>query len=225
MDPYITGIKKQFQKHGNAANALPMKKYMRDQFEFYGIKADERRMLSLDYIKSVGIPEGEDRTDIIKELWSLPQRDFQYFAIELMIKCKKQWNESDIHLIEYMITNKSWWDTVDFIATRVAGPWFKKFPSHIKSVTTRWNTSENIWLQRMSILFQLKYKEDTDLKLLFKYIRHLSESGEFFVQKAIGWILRELSKANHLVVIEFLETNKLKPLSRREAMKILNKKK
>ncbi len=224
MHPYITGLKKEFQKHENLVDALPMKNYMRGQFEFYGIKSAERRAISFEYIKKNPLPEDEEMRKILKELWTLHQRDFQYFAMELLIKCKKQWNEKDIDLIEHLIINKSWWDTVDFLANNVAGSWFKNFPSHIKTITGRWNSSDNIWLQRTSLLFQLKYKNDTDLKLLFKYINKLSGSNEFFVQKAIGWILREHSKVKPEVVLDFLQTAKLKPLSQREAMKIINKK-
>jgi 3-methyladenine DNA glycosylase AlkD len=75
----------------------------------------------------------------------------------------------------------------------------------------------------MSLLFQLKYKSATDFDLLKRYIINLSESKEFFVQKSIGWVLREYAKTYPDAVIKFVERNKLKPLSKREALKILNK--
>lgn len=155
----------------------------------------------------------------------MDERELQYFAIELLIKTKKQWTVEDVTLIEYLVTHKSWWDTVDFLAAIIAGAWFKKFPEHIKPVTEKWNTSENIWLQRTSILFQLKYKKDTDLKLLSKYIKRLFSSNEFFVQKAIGWILREYSKTDPVMVQKFVDTEKLMPLSKREALKVIERKK
>lgn len=158
-------------------------------------------------------------------MWTLPERDFQYIAIELLIKCKKQWNEKDILLFEQLIITKSWWDTVVFLATQVIGPWFLIFPQQNKTVTGKWNQSDNIWLQRMSLLFQLKYKKHTDHKLMFAYIKNLSGSDEFFVQKAIGWILGKNSKINAELILDFLNFHKLKPLSKRETMKVIKRKK
>lgn len=223
MHPYIKGLYKELNKKRNPETAAPMKKYMRNQFEFFGIKSDDRRLLCKDYMNSKPLPAGHELREIVSELWTLPVRDFQYFAIELLMKCKKQWNEQDIVLFEQLIINKSWWDSVDYLANQVVGPWFRKYPQHIKSITGRWNNSENIWLQRMSLLFQLKYKKDTDLNLLFRYIKNLSESKEFFVQKAIGWVLREYSKTDPEAVLDFLRQNELKPLSRREAMKVIER--
>jgi 3-methyladenine DNA glycosylase AlkD len=223
MDKYIKDLQKLLHQKRNPVNAIPMKKYMRDQFEFFGLKMDERRALCKEYMNSHPLPEGKRLRDIVRELWMQPERDFQYFAIELLIKCRKEWAEDDIGLFEELIVDKSWWDTVDFLATQVIGPWFMKFPKYMKPVTGRWNRSENMWLQRMSILFQLKYKQQTNLELLYKYVNHLSGSDEFFVQKAIGWILREYSKTDPVEVQDFLRKNKLKPLSRREAVKVMER--
>jgi len=180
-----------------------------------------------EYLNNHLLPERKELHKIVKELWKLDERELHYFAIELLIKCKKQWTVEDASILEYLLTKKSWWDTVDYLAPHVAGAWFKEFPEHIKLITERWNSSENIWLQRTSILFQLKYKEDTDLKLLSKYIKRISSPNEFFVQKAIGWILREYSKTDNAIVQQFADTEKLMPLSKREALKVIerNKKK
>lgn len=202
-----------------------MKKYMRNQFEFFGIKSTERREMCNEYLKKHSLPERGELQKIIKELWNSEERELQYFAMELFAKCKREWTVEDVSLIEYLITCKSWWDTVDFIASNVAGLWLKKFPEMIKPVTEKWNNSENIWLQRTSILFQLKYKKDTDLNLMFKYIKRLSSSKEFFIQKAIGWILREYSKTDARAVKQFVDSQKLMPLSRREALKVIERKK
>jgi 3-methyladenine DNA glycosylase AlkD len=225
MHQYIRNLGVTLKKHGDPVNAVPMKKYMRDQFAFFGIQATERRALFKEYMIGRPLPLEKELRPIIMEMWKQPERDYQYCAIELLMKSKKMWKESDATLWEYLVTHKSWWDTVDYLANHVVGPWFRKFPEHIIPVTERWNQSENIWLQRMSILFQLKYKKDTDLDLLFKYIKHLASSKEFFVQKAIGWSLREYTKTDPKPVIKFLKENQVAPLSRREAMKRLNHKK
>jgi 3-methyladenine DNA glycosylase AlkD len=162
--------------------------------------------------------------DIIERLWEMPQREFQYFGVDLLEKNVKNSDNSNLLLIEFMITNKSWWDTVDSIAIRVVGGLFKNQPELTIPYTEKWMASGNIWLQRTAILFQLKYKSNTDTDLLFKYILELKGSTEFFINKAIGWALREHSKTDPCLVIKFADSHSLSALSRREALKVINKK-
>jgi 3-methyladenine DNA glycosylase AlkD len=158
---------------------------------------------------------------VVKELWNMPEREYQYFAQELIGYHKKVWTIKIIRLIEYCMAHKSWWDTVDALNTEGAGPYFLKYPGQIVSITGRWNRSGNIWLNRSSLLFQKSYRRNLDNRLLSAYIVHLSGSGEFFIQKGIGWILREYAKTNPAWVKEFTRKNKIAPLSKREALKNL----
>lgn len=217
--PYVEGIRHKFAHHRNDFNAGPMKKYMRDQFEFFGIKSVLRRELSKEYIKFVGLPPANELEKTVLQLWDQPERELQYFAMELLAASKKMWVATDMKWIEKLVIAKSWWDTVDFLASNVAGPWFKKFPGKKEKISARWNASENMWLQRMSILFQLKYKSETDRKILRNYILPLMESKEFFIRKAIGWALREYAKTDPKFVIKQVKELPLSPLSKKEAMK------
>lgn len=152
----------------------------------------------------------------------MDEREYQYCAVELLAFHKKLWSEHSILPIEHCIVQKSWWDTIDFIAAECTGPYFNRLPQQVKSVTGRWNTCNNIWLQRSSLLFQKSYKKNTDLELLTKYIKHLSGSKEFFIRKAIGWILREYAKTNPQWVIDFVGKHEISPLSKREVLKYLS---
>ncbi len=221
MLPYNRDLKKVFLANASEVNAKPMEKYMREQFDFFGLPSTQRRAISKEFMNSRPLPEGDEMRKIVRELWSLPEREFQYFGMELFMKLNKQWNEKERALIEELIVIKSWWDTVDYIASHIAGDYFKKFPDQIEKVTGKWNHSKNIWLQRTSLLFQLKYKKQTDFNLLSRYIEQLSDSKEFFIQKAIGWILREYSKTDPVTVKIFLKEHTLAPLSKREAMKVM----
>lgn len=221
---YIEPLRKSFESHANPDNAIPMKKYMKNLFEYYGIKSPERRVLCREFLKSSGLPEKKNLKSVIEELWDLPQREYQYFAMDLLEKFTKQFEPDDIHLLEKLVLNKSWWDTVDFIAVNLIGSYFQRFPKDIKKTTEEWISSTNMWLQRSAILFQLKYKAETDLNLLFTYIKRCSNSDEFFIRKAIGWALREYSKTDPNVVIDFVNEYPLKPLSKREALKWLQRK-
>jgi 3-methyladenine DNA glycosylase AlkD len=219
MNPYTKQIIRVFKEAQNARNAIPMKAYMKNKFEYLGIKTPERRELSKPFLTKASLPAVDDLWQIIMELWEQPEREYQYFAQGLCAKylhyVKKDW----IDHYKSLIIHKSWWDTVDFIAATLVGSYFKKFPEMIPSVTGRWMQSGNIWLQRSCILFQLKYKKDTDTTLLTSFIKPLASSKEFFIAKAIGWALREYSKTNPDWVLNFVENNTLQPLSKREAIR------
>ena len=224
MQNYIKSLEKIYTENANPEYAEGQKAYMKNRFDFLGIKTPLRREISKAFLKKQNLPEKKDSETIIKYFWNKPQREFQYFAQELCFKYAKQYEQKDIKLFEFMITNKSWWDTVDLIASKILGEYFKKFPEQIKKHTDNWLKSGNIWLQRSAVLFQLKYKDKTDFELLSYIIISLSDSKEFFINKAIGWILREYGKTNPQRVKSFVENNKLSPLSRKEALRIIIKK-
>jgi 3-methyladenine DNA glycosylase AlkD len=224
MHHYVKGIASVYSKHANKEKALSAKAYLRNQFEFYGLTMPLRRQLSKEYIKEKGLPPYDQLHEIVQELYTLPEREFQYFAIEMAAGLKKQWKEEVITLFEYMIVNKSWWDTVDYINSELCAPYFKRFQGGIKKITFSWNRSDNFWLQRSSLLFQKNYKGELDNSLLSDYILHLAKSKEFFIQKAIGWVLREHSRFDPRWVKSFVDQHELPPLSKREALKTISKK-
>ena len=221
MNSYLIPVKKAFRQHTDPVKAAGAKAYMRNQFDFFGIQTPIRRQISKEIFQA-GLPEIDALPIIIRDAWAQSEREFQYFAIELAGAMKNQWLPDMVPLIEKMITQKSWWDSVDHIATWILGPYFQKYPNQIKDVTYKWNQSDNFWLQRSSIMFQKSYRSKTDTKLLTDYILHCAGSKEFFIQKAIGWALREYAKTNADWVKKFVNTNELPVLSRREALKHFN---
>jgi 3-methyladenine DNA glycosylase AlkD len=152
-------------------------------------------------------------------LWEQPEREFQYFAMEMVEKFRKKAPAGMIGTYELMILGKSWWDTVDFIAAVLVGGHFRRFPEMVAPYTGKWMASGNIWLQRTALLFQLKYKKETDFGLLATFITFLAGSREFFIRKAIGWALREYSKTDPQRVKAFVTATPLAPLSRKEALR------
>ena len=222
MHAYIEPIYRQFLEAADEKKAAAARAYMRDQFDFFGVPMPLRRQLCKTYMKQ-SLPALRQLSPICRELWSLPERECQYFAIELVMSFRKQWEEDFIRLFEWMIIHKSWWDTVDYIAAALTGPYFTMFPEKIKKVTGAWNRSDDVWLQRSSLLFQNKYKKQTDIELLSAYVRRLAGSKAFFVQKAIGWTLREYSKTNPGWVARFVREQPLAAVSKKEALKRMKK--
>jgi 3-methyladenine DNA glycosylase AlkD len=195
---------------------------MREQFEYLGIKSPQVTSLLREFIKSNGLPPFEKLDLISRELWNLPQREFQYIAMNLISKYEKKLESEFIEPLEYLIVTKSWWDTVDLLASHPVGTQFKRFPKVKEKYLKKWRKSENIWLRRTTLLFQLGYKKETDFDLLCEIIKENLGSDEFFINKAIGWSLRQYAHTNPAPVKKFVKTTKeLHPLSRREALKII----
>jgi 3-methyladenine DNA glycosylase AlkD len=227
LDPvqeYITTLEAEFKQHRNEDIAQGQKAYMKDNFPFIGMKTDTRREVQKPFLVKSFLPEKGEAIQIVKKLWDKPERDFQLFGQELLFKYVKHLEVDDIAIIELIIAHKSWWDTVDFIAVKLAGAYFKKFPSERDAVIEKWQASGHMWLQRSAILFQLKYKNDIDKEFLAAVIMPNLGSKEFFINKAIGWILREYTRINPEWVIDFVDTyeDQLSNLSKREALRLLN---
>ncbi|MDR7072989.1 DNA alkylation repair protein [Fictibacillus barbaricus] len=204
-------------------DAEPMKKYMRDQFEFFGLRSPIMKESLRGFLKEYGLPSRDELGAVLKQIWDKPEREMQYAGMTLVDKLKKQMTKEDITWIEHMIVTKSWWDTIDHIAKNIAGYYFMKFPEEIHPVTERWIASKNIWLMRSAILFQLGYKDKTDKELLAHIIKETKYDGDFFIRKGIGWALREYAKTDPDWVWDFVHRVELSPLSYKEAIKNIKK--
>ncbi|MCF8364328.1 MAG: DNA alkylation repair protein [Bacteroidales bacterium] len=223
MNSYIQNLRQAFLLQANPEIAMQQKAYMRNKFDYFGLKSPEQTAIRRDFIKQNGLPDISNLDALIHDLWLQPEREFQYFAMMLTEKFIKKTDENFIAVLGFMITTKSWWDTVDYIAATLVGKHFKRFPEQIPAYTEKWMASGDFWLQRAALLFQLKYKKDTDLDLMFNLIERLADKNEFFIRKAIGWVLREYSKTDPEKVIKFVENHELKPLSRKEALKVIER--
>jgi 3-methyladenine DNA glycosylase AlkD len=206
----------------NRERGLDMSKYMKDLFPFYGIDATNRRLLQAQWYPFLKELTQNDKKHLIKELWVKDEREFQYAAIDLLNKTSlSKINSDDDLLLEWLITNKSWWDSVDAIASNYLGKYVQKFPEEGKKIIAEWRDSENLWLRRSCLIFQLKYSTNVDFELLKSLILQFQHEKEFFIQKAIGWSLRQYSKFNPESVRSFITEINLKGLAHKEASKYL----
>lgn len=214
-DQYIAS----FNEMKNRDKAIPMEAYMKNLFPFLGIKSPERKEIVKDYFSIYQLPSEDDFFEEIWAIYHLLEREFQYAAITLLSKKMKSLQVKDLPFIEKLIIEKSWWDSVDSIAPTIVGSIVRNNRVEGEAIMKEWSSSENMWLNRSAILHQLKYKEDTNEELLKEIILRHNQSSEFFIQKSIGWILREYAKTNPEFVKEFVLTHDLKALSKREALK------
>ncbi|WML42717.1 DNA alkylation repair protein [Neobacillus sp. PS3-40] len=221
INSYVDELVKLYTQHIDLDYANWSKNYLRNQFDFLGIRTPIRRKLTKQFFREFGVPTKENLKDIILTLWERSEREYQKAALDMLEKVKVDLTPEDMPWLSSLLVNKAWWDTVDVLSPHIMGYMFTAYPKLISQYADQWILAENFWLQRSALLYQLYYKNRTDEKRLFQYILIRANSEEFFVQKAIGWVLREYAKTNPLVVKSFVSVNDLKPLSRREALKNL----
>lgn len=232
----MINIIEEFRQHKNEENAEKQAAYLRHQFEFIGLKTPERRLLAKDFLKEKKADKQID-WELVFEFWNLPEREFQYLALDYLHQMKKWLIFDDMEKIKKLTVSKSWWDTVDaldelvghllLIGRKQATENDSTAYEQVKTLVKEWAQAENFWLRRIAIDCQLSFKNQTDLELLSynieKNLLGSSFAEEFFITKAIGWALRDLAKTNSAWVIKFIEEheNKMAKLSIREASKHL----
>lgn len=211
------GIFEIFRSAANPEKAVSMSAYMRNQFPFLGIQTPERRRLSRDFLKTVSKTEVD--WGFIFKCWQQPEREFQYLAMDYLAKRKPLLTACDVPNLRELILRKSWWDTIDGLDV-IIGDIALRYPE-VNDTLLKWSLDENFWLRRIAIDHQLARKEKTDTRLLEQIIVNNLGQTEFFINKAIGWSLRNYSKTNPDWVRAFIDRHgsKMAALSIREASK------
>ncbi|HAQ64654.1 MAG TPA: DNA alkylation repair protein [Bacteroidales bacterium] len=217
----VSELEALFQTKANPSKAPAMEAYLRNQFRSFGINSPDR----CEIIRSLRPAFKKQPPAIAAQFalicWEHPMREMQYAGMDLYSAFAENPDANIIATCETLITHKSWWDTVDYIAPNIVGNWLKKYPADIRPVTDRWMDSGHLWLQRSCLLFQLKHKDKLDFELLRSFITRLNTHPDFFIRKAIGWSLRSYARQNPEGVKQFVASTALSNLSRREALKHL----
>ncbi len=219
MHPWLIPLRASFKRHSCAPNAAAVFAYMKGVAPFFGLKTEQRRALVREHIAQHGAPDLDQLPEIARGAFACNEREMHYTAVDMLRKYAKKLGPEHLPLVEELITTKSWWDTVDILAIHVAGAILKAHPKEIPKWNRRLMTSENLWLNRTAILFQLTWKQETDKELLFANIEQHSMHKDFFIRKAIGWALRSLAETDPAGVKAFVHSHKLSPLSEREALR------
>ena len=207
-------------QHKNEEQAQKMSKYMLNKFEYIGIKTPERREIFKNFFKEYKNGEKID-WEFVNKCWENKYREFQYIAADYLKNMKDKLTIDDIPNLKQLILKKSWWDTIDNLDMTIGALALKD--SNVNKILLEWSLDENIWLRRIAIDHQLLRKEKTDIELLEKILKNNLGQTEFFINKAIGWALRDYSKTNPEWVKTFIEKNRenMAKLSIKEASKYL----
>ena len=209
-----------FEENRNELLAESMSKYMQDKFRFLGIRGATRTEIYKKYFPDARKTKIID-WDFVESCWNKEEREFQYVVVYYLKAMQKFLKREDISRLKYLIVTKSWWDTVDLLA-KVIGSLVIRIEGY-DQIMLEWSKDSNIWLRRVAILYQLSLKDKVDEIILDKILVNNLGDNEFFINKAVGWALRDYSKYNPEWVREFIKKNKdnMANLSIREASKYI----
>ncbi len=225
-DVALEALRRDLLAVADTEKVAQMEAYQRDQFPFLGVASKERRAAQRSLLNEIGEAGGHAGGDEVLAFatacWERAEREFQYVGMDALRKRAKLLGPEHLDGVAALITTKSWWDTVDSLATHTVGPMVAAHPD-LGATMDVWIDDDNIWLARTAILHQLFYKEATDAERLFEYADRRAADTEFFIRKALGWALRQYARTDPEAVRAYVGANedRLSGLTKREALKHL----
>jgi len=218
----IEKLKIILQQQGDPTRAQGQQQYMRNQFLFYGFTKPAVKELAQIFLKESLSWDTSTIINTTHQLFNEEKRECAYIAVYLLTQNYQRFSYEEIRQCYPLIDINPWWDSVDALQ-KLFSLWIQKHPEHLSEMSTTWNNSPSLWQKRSAIILQLGHKQKLDKQLLSEIIISNKDSSEFFIQKAIGWILREYSKTNKIWVREFIDKHAdLSNLSKREGSKYLS---
>lgn len=213
-------IKEDFQKNADDKQAKMLAKYMRNQFKFYGLHTPTRRSCYHNFLKAEKKKKLID-WDLLNEAWQDPYRESQYFVCDYLIAMQKFLTYQDMPKIKKFVRTKQWWDTIDSLIKPIGNLGLRD--KQIDSLMLKWSLNSDFWVRRVAIEHQLLRKNKMNVELLNQILLNNLDSDEFFINKAIGWALRDYSKTDPSWVKEFISEHQdhLSTLSIKEGSKYL----
>lgn len=204
--------------------ASAMKAYMKQRHDFLGIPTPARRLALKPLLATLKTADADDLLTAAAQLWAMPEREFQYAAIDILAKFSRKLELDHVPAMLELAQQKSWWDTVDGLAGVIGDILYRcRHSQQMEKLIEAALIHPDLWVRRIAMLHQLRWKSDTDATRLFRFATTLAPESEFFIRKAVGWALRDYSWHQPQAVREFVDrmADRLSPLSRREALRAM----
>jgi len=217
-------LRTELSRAGDPKKTAAMQAYMKSAMPYWGVQTPVQRDITRRLFTANRLETAEEWREACLTIWRAAEyREERYAAIDLTgFKYYREWQTLDtLPMYEEMIVAGAWWDFVDVIASARLGPLLRQYPGRMRTKMLQWGRSRSIWKRRSAILCQLTFKSETDLDLLYAAIEPSLGSKEFFLQKAIGWALRQYAWSDPREIRRYVRANadRLGALSKREALK------
>jgi 3-methyladenine DNA glycosylase AlkD len=220
----ITQIVAELRAAGDSKRAAQEKRYLKSELAHYGTSLPAIRKVVTAFARR---RPGFARTDVVmlvEGLWAESVHERRMAAVELLDAYRARLDPADIRLVERLISESRTWALVDPLAATVAGGLVERFPE-LATTLDGWATDENFWLRRSALLALLRplRRGGGDFARFARYADAMLDEREFYIQKAIGWVLRETAKKQAHLVVEWLRprATRVSGVTVREAVKYL----
>ena len=218
-DDLVAAVRSTLRAAADPSLAPGQQAYMKSSMPFLGVRVPEVRRLVRSEVRA----RGEARPDVLRGaaelLWDeATHREERYAALALVALRPLRGEWSTVDLLEHFARSGAWWDLVDETAHRV-GDLHDAHPQPAAARARVWSRDESRWVRRLAILGQLGRRDRVDVDLLAEVLEPNLADPDFFIRKAIGWALREVSSVHPDWVVAYVDAHALSPLSRREALK------
>jgi 3-methyladenine DNA glycosylase AlkD len=217
-------LRRALRRAADPQKAPVMQAYMKSVMPYHGVSAPLLRQVCKVTFADARFDSASQWQAQVLELWrSARFREERYAALNLAgdRRARPFQSPSAMTMYEELIVTGAWWDYVDDVASHRVGPILRDYPAAMRSKMLSWSKSKDLWKRRTAIICQLGFKSETDLELLYACIEPSLESREFFLQKAIGWALRQYAWTDAMEIRKYVRRNRsrLSALSYREALK------
>ena len=221
-DALVDALSVAFPAAADPERAAQQSAYLRHQFSFFGIGAPEHKTVLSAALRDLDRPTLADVEAFARDAYGRDEREWHYAAVKTARRHARLLEPASLRLVHHLVVTHSWWDTVDEIASHLAGTVVQRHPETVATMD-EWVVSDHLWLARTAILHQLRFKERTDSDRLFRYCLARADEPDFFYRKAIGWALRQYARTDPDAVRDFCAANqhRLSKLSLTEAQKNL----
>lgn len=222
--PLVQTIRRDLELAADPVRAPQMQAYMKSAMPYRGVSAPVIRRLCREAFTAHPLTTVGQWRRIVLELWRRAAFREERYAAVLLTESRRYRDFltfASVPMFEEMIVSGAWWDFVDPIAGHSLGAILRAEPKRMKPLMRRWSKDQDMWKRRASILCQLGFKRETDLKLLYDCLEPNLSHKDFFIRKAIGWSLRQYAWTDPKEVRRYVKANRdrLSSLSVREAMK------
>ncbi len=226
MREYTKNVSSFMERYRNIKTAQAMSRATKNTLKFLGIRLVDLKNIFKTIFQNYPMPKIDDTKNIIREFFSLKEREYLYFGIALFAKRKKMWTKTDIVFIESLLLTKPAWDTIETITSELVSAFAKIYPNTAMEFLNSWSQSKNPWLKSSAIMYQRSFKADTNPEILHKFIVENMNTDNLIINKSIGSALRDYSKTDYEWVTNFVVQNssQLDKVAKHEAIKWINKK-
>ncbi len=205
--------------------ATGAKAYLKSDLEFYGVGAKPLRAVARTFLEKHPSMDRDELIQLVHALWSTPIFEMKAVAVALLERRVKQLEVIDLDLVENLLRRSHTWALVDWLCTKIAAPLIEREPDVAEPILRRWSIDGDFWIRRASMLSLLPALRagGGDFELFASFASTMVSEKEFFIRKAIGWVLRDVSKKRPQLAYDFLNLhlNEVSGLTFREGSKYL----